>query len=1006
MKAERFKQVDQILQAALERDRAERESFLDEACAGDTVLRGEVEALISYDEQTSSFIERPAFEVAAEMMASEQSEIAAGEAIGPYQVTSRLGSGGMGDVYLAHDSRLGRKVALKILPAYFTRDEERLRRFQQEARAASALNHPNIITIFEIGKAESIHFIATEYIIGQTLRKRMSDSRMNLSEALEVGIEIADALESAHVAGIVHRDIKPENIMLREDGYVKVLDFGLAKLTEVKVSETAAPTLVKAETNPGVVMGTASYMSPEQARGYEVDSRTDIFSLGVVVYEMVAGRLPFEGPTTSDVIAAILKEEPAPLASYSREVPEGLERIVAKALAKDRGERYQTIKEMLVDLKRLKQRLDYEAERQRSLSPDLSTHGVLMSGESRSAKADRGQIVDTGMSVARETSSAEYLISEIKRHKPGVLLALSIFIIAGAGIGLGLYKLIGRNKPSAPFQTVKISNLTTTGHITHAAISPDGKYVAHVVEDQGKESLWIRQVATTSSQQVVAPADANYLGLTFSTDGNFIYYTVRESDKPLEGALYQVPVLAGATPPRKLLTNIDSAITVSPDGRQLAYGVVNSIAKESALMIANTDGTGAYALVTKNAAQFGDFQWRFSNPAWSPDGKVIAYGGRIKQQPGDRGGRRGSVIEVNVKDGSEKSITDHPWLQVGRLAWLHDGSGLIVTAAERFGLFQIWHLSYPGGEPSRITNDESKDYRGVSLTTDASLLATTQHDEQSSIWIAPDGDVGRAQRITRGRYEGRYGVAWTPDGRIVYHSFASGNEDIWIMNADGSGQSQLTVNPGTDDDCCEVSPDGRYIVFRSQRADGTALWRMDRDGGNAKRLTSEGNQPTVSPDGRWVIYHSLGRLLKVSIDGGEAAQLNGTSDGSYGTPAISPDGKLIACEYRDDPNAGPRLTIIPSEGGKPIKLFDPLQVILRPLRVLKWTPDGQAIAYLKTSGGVSNIWSQPLNSDRPKPLTDFKSDSMFSFSWSRDGQNLVYSRGSITSDVVLIRDSK
>ena len=1000
MKPERFEQVDQILQAALDRDRSEREAFLDEACAGDTVLRSEVEALISSDEEAGSFIETPAFELAAEMMAGEQSKIAAGQAIGPYQVATSLGSGGMGDVYLAHDSRLDRKVALKLLPAYFTRDEQRLKRFQQEARAVSALNHPNIITIFEIGKAESIHFIATEYITGQTLRERMSSGRMNLGEALDIAIQVASALASAHQAGIVHRDIKPENIMLREDGYVKVLDFGLAKLTE-----TTAPTVVKAETNPGVVMGTASYMSPEQARGNEVDRRTDIFSLGVVVYEMVAGCLPFEGQSASDVIAAILKQEPAPLARYSREVPEELEWIVTKTLAKDKEERYQTVREMLFDLKRLKQRLAYDAEQQRFLSPDLNARSVETSSEPTLSKTDSEQIIDTGISVARKTSSAEYLISEIKRHKPGALLALVVVIIAAAGIGLVLYKLISRNKPLMPFQTVKISNLTTIGHNTHAAISPDGKYVAHVVEDQGKESLLVRQVATTNSQQVVAPADVRYVGLTFSTDGNFIYCTVRESDKDQEGALYQVPVQAGSTPPRKLLTNIDTAITASPDGKQFAYGATNSLAKESALMIANTDGTGAYALVTKNGPQFGDLPWRFSNPSWSPDGKVIAYGRRMKAPPdwGPQG-----VYEVSVRDGSEKPITSHQWRQLGRVAWLNDGSGLIITAAESFGLFQIWHVSYPGGEARRITNDDSKNYGGVSLTTDASLLATTQQDEQSSIWIAPDGDVSRAQRITRGRYEGRYGVAWTPDDRIVYHSFASGNEDIWIMNADGSGQSRLTVNPGADDDCCLVSPDGRYIVFRSQRGDDTTIWRMDSDGGNAKPLISSGNQPTVTPDGRWVIYHRLGRLWKVSIDGGESAQLIVRGRGGYQSPAISPDGKLIACHYRDDPNTSPRLAIISSQGGQPIKLFDIHPVMLRPLRAFQWTRDGQAITYIKTTDGVSNIWSQPLNGDSPKPLTDFKSDSIFSFHfhWSRDRKQLVYSRGFVTSDVVLIRASK
>ena len=1001
MKPERFDKVDQILQGALERDRSEREAFLDEACAGDMVLRSEVEALISSDEGAGSFIETPAFELAAEMMAGEQSKIVAGQAIGPYQVAASLGSGGMGDVYLAHDSRLDRKVALKLLPAYFTRDEQRLRRFQHEARAVSALNHPNIITIFEIGIAESIHFIATEYITGQTLHERMSSRRMSLGEALDVAIQVASALASAHQAGIVHRDIKPENIMLREDGYVKVLDFGLAKLTEGHVT---APTLVKAETNPGVVMGTTSYMSPEQARGHEVDRRTDIFSLGVVVYEMVAGRLPFEAETTSDVIAAILKQEPAPLSRYSREVPEELEWIVTKTLAKDREERYQTVKEMVFDLKRLKQRLDYEAEQQRSLTPNSNTHGVTTSSEPTSSTTDREQIVDTGMSVSRKTSSAEYLISEIKRHKPGALLALAIFIIAAAGIGLGLYKLIGRNKPSAPFQTVKISNLTTTGHITHAAISPDGKYVAHVVEDQGKESLWVRQVATTSSQQVVASADVSYLGLTFSSDGNFIYYTVRESDKPLEGALFQVPVLAGSTPPRRLLTNIDTAITISPDGKQLAYGVSNSIAKESALMIANSDGSDAFPLVTNKWSQFVGFPWRFSNPAWSPDGKVIVCGSRINPESADAGGPQG-VIEVSVKDGSEKPITSHRWLQVGRVAWLNDGTGLIITAAERLGLFQIWHLSYPGGEVRRITNDESKNYRGVSVTADSRVLTTTQQDEQSSIWIAPNEDPSLARQITTGRYEGRYGVAWTPDGRIVYHSFASGNEDIWIMNADGRGQSQLTVDPGTDDNCCEVSPDGRYIVFRSQRADGFSLWRMDSDGGNLKQLVRDGNQPAMSPDGKWVIYHNRGTLWKVSIDGGEAAQLNATV-GDVASPVISPTGNLIACNYRNDPNTGPRLAIIPDAGGQPIKLFDIRRENLRYSRDLQWTPDRKAIAYLRATGGVSNIWIQPLDGNPPKPLTDFKSDSMYSFAWSRDGRQLVYARGPVTSDVVLIRDAR
>ncbi len=356
MTPERWQQVDQLFHIALERTPEERAAFLDEACGGDEELRREVESLLAADAEAESSAKAIPAQVAAEMLAENQDQPVAGQSISHYRILSQIGKGGMGEVYLAQDTKLGRKVALKLLPAQFTQDAERVRRFEREARAASALNHPNIITIYEIGENAGRHFIATEFIEGQTLRELMAGEKMSLNVALDTAAQVVNALGAAHAAGVVHRDIKPENIMLRPDGLVKVLDFGLAKLTERQAVaiDTQAPTVPGSTTEPGVVMGTARYMSPEQARGLEVDERSDIFSLGVVIYEMIAGHAPFTGATTSDVIVSILEKEPPPLRSSAPEIPEELELIVASALRKDREERYQTIKDLQTDLKNLK----------------------------------------------------------------------------------------------------------------------------------------------------------------------------------------------------------------------------------------------------------------------------------------------------------------------------------------------------------------------------------------------------------------------------------------------------------------------------------------------------------------------------------------------------------------------------------------------------------------------------------------------------------------------------
>ncbi len=370
MSIDRQQQIKELYNAALEHAEGERASFLAEACAGDEELRRELESLLGYQARAEGFIETPLPKLAAELLAAEMAGSILGRRIGHYQALSRIGAGGMGEVYLAEDTRLGRKVALKLLPAKFTSDPARVRRFEREARAASALNHPNIITIHEIGQASTefgaVHFIATEFIEGKTLRERLAQGELELAVALDVTTQIAAALAAAHEAGIVHRDIKPENVMLRRDGYVKVLDFGLAKLIEPQPLEvdSGVPTNARLTTEPGMIMGTVAYMSPEQLRAEETDARSDIWSLGVLLYEMIAGRRPFAGASTTSLIASILEHEPPPVRSFAIEIPAGLERVINLTLLKKREQRCQTAKELLDELKRLRQELEFAARLQ------------------------------------------------------------------------------------------------------------------------------------------------------------------------------------------------------------------------------------------------------------------------------------------------------------------------------------------------------------------------------------------------------------------------------------------------------------------------------------------------------------------------------------------------------------------------------------------------------------------------------------------------------------------
>ena len=905
-------------------------------------------------------------------------------------------------------------MAIKLLPSFFTKDEQRLRRFQREARAASALNHPNIITIFDIGHIDATHFIATEFIAGDTLRGVLSRRTMMIGEILDVAIQIANALAAAHEAGIVHRDVKPENIMLRPDGYVKVLDFGLAKLTEARTISTAtdAPTIANVVTDPGTVMGTASYMSPEQARGHDVDARTDIFSLGVVIYEMVAGRVPFEGESASDVIAAILEKQPPPLARYTPEAPPEVQWIVTKALRKDKDERYQTVREMLGDLKDLKAELDAQTRRERSDPGGLFTANQVGGLQTI---ANEEAVQASTPEAARTTSSAEYIITEIKRHKRGALILMSLLVLTVAAGIFAWYRFGATEGSRSPsFQNMKLTRLTATGKATRASISPDGNYVVHAMADGGAQSLWVRQTATGSNVQIVPPSNVEYWGITFSRDGNYVYYVTKEMTNRM-GFLFRVPVLGGT--PLMLIKDVDSPITISPDSQQIAFIRWDPLEEESGLWIANADGTSAHKLATRH-----DPEIFASAPAWSPDGKTIVCLIEVQES----GAAYSSLFAVRASDGEQKQITSKRWAPVparnGRVTWFAD-DGLILNAADEGSALvtQLWYVSYPDGQARRITQDISN-HTDVTLTGDSSALVTVQSDLQTNVWSSQAGDTSEAKQLTTGKGRDGVSVSWMADGKILYDSIVSGNADIWIMNSDGSNQKQLTSD--THFDYYPVaSPDGDYIVFISERTGTAHVWRMNADGSNPTQLTSGNTSdttPVITPDSRWVVYHSSkegGTFWKVSIDGGKPDQITSTArisdrikaSGDVRHPALSPDGQHIACWSLGDYREGSSqkhfmLGTLPFTGEAEVKTFEVPQTTSFESN-LQWSADGRAVFYVDTRSGVSNIWSQPLDGTLPKQMTNFKSDLIYDFAWARDGK-LAVSRGNSASDVVLIKDFK
>ena len=902
------------------------------------------------------------------------------ETIAHYRVLRKLGSGGMGVVYEAEDTKLGRRVALKFLPEDSHRDPQALERFLREARAASSLNHSGICTIHAIEEHEAKTFIAMELLEGQTLDKLLRQGMMPISRAIEIGIQLADALDAAHKKGIIHRDIKPANIFVTERGPVKILDFGLAKLTSEHHADADGETIGNAETllltSPGTAVGTIAYMSPEQARGEELDARSDLFSLGAVLYQVVTGKQPFPGSTSAVVFDNILRNTPVAPVSLNPEVPAELERILNKALEKDRDVRYQVAAEMRADLKRLQRELD---------------SGKVSAASSASGRVAAAQVPPSGTGTlpSPAASGSSVLRAAARKHKVGTSLIISGIVVLLVAAIFGVYTLVLKTR-HVPFEKFSIENLTNNGHVVLAAISPDGKYLVDVRDENGLQSLWLRHIPTASNTQVVAPAGTRYGAVTFSPDGNYLYFVRRDDEEHRISSLYRAPVLGGA--PQVLIKDVDSPVTFSPDGQRLAYLRARHDSPLWDLLLAHADGSADRALFT-SVPILSDSH----TPAWSPDGKVIVI--PLTQPTSDT--FTGLLVVDTVSGKREtRAVPDAPLFL--HPAWMPDSSGMIMTSvALQNGLLnrQLLFVSYPRGQVRELTAD-TNNYWLLSLAADGRSLVTTQSQFKYEVSLAPAESPDALRPVQLSSHVVIWWWSWTPDGRLV---FPQGGE-IRILDPKG-GERVLLSDKTHLPDMIAVCGNGRYIVYRQLgKAAKTAenLWRMDANGSNPTQLTFGHNETDVrcALDDKWVYYvDAADNFLRkrVPLEGGTPETV---FDSPLGGAALSPDGKVLVTLETRELDHKLMLKFV-STADKKSWYRDVDQRAARPL---EFTPDGKAVAYTVHEKGVDNLWLQPLDSSPYRQLTHFTSERIAQFAFSPDGSQIAFERGHTESDAVLLRD--
>ena len=887
-----------------------------------------------------------------------------GTRLGPYEIIGLVGSGGMGEVYRARDPRLGRNVAVKILPWAFSTDSERLWRFEREARAVASLNHPNICTVHDIGEHDGYRYLVMELMDGQPLSSRLEAGSIQMPLLLDLAIQIADALDAAHGEGVVHRDLKPANIFVTRRGEAKLLDFGLAKLAdETSDAEmTNSPTLnPRGETHAGAILGTAAYMSPEQARGEAVDAQSDLFSFGLVLYEMASGRPAFSGKTLPVLFDAILNREPEPVLALNPQLPPELSQIVGKALEKDRDLRYRSAADIRADLKRLR----------RDAVPRRTTEGVGTSGHAGAA----------GVSQPAQSppvySSNSAVAAPRKTWAVAIVAAVAVAAVASAYF---FWSSTTQSANRFSLDSLQVTQLTSSGNAFRPTISPDGKYVVYLQTEPDGVSLWLRQATATSSVELV-PAESKLFpqAATIAPDGTFVDFIGTNA------GIWRVPILGGR--PKQIIERANTPLAWSPDAQRITFIRPSPTGRGQELVTADRDGNDVQVVAGGVVFATGMPGGTIYPPAWSPDRRRIAMFERRGEDVRD------IVIRLfDVASGQSQSIGTRGDVPLG-LTWFDDQTILIAQALETGTPSQLWRIAIPGGERTKLSNDANR-YTDVSLSADHSTLVTSRPETRVEIWVGDATGNGRevvrsAPFLSSAFY---YAAVDWDDKQLLFTHTMNGRYEIFRVDPNTNRPAQPVI-AGRE---FSVASDGT-IVFRAV-ADQDGLWKVARDGQRPIEIAKGSvSYPFISPDAQGVVFSSRmsgpQTLWHVPASGGTATQLLDVPIGINDHSDVSPDGHSIVFRLANQwtmcelPSCTSRRVIGPARGLKP-----------------RWLPDGRGFAYLENFNPSANLWVQPLDGSEPRQLTHF-TDGKWSghFAWSRDGKQLAISRAMQGSDIVVFR---